>query len=173
MANTTPLHKSRLQMTKKTAPGRPNVLQFSCGHSQYVPQNAICLLWARSRRVQLNEYALNAPQSTPPKAASCHVRKFRPGWRQTSCKQLLPSANVRTMFATSWRGVVESHAVPTGLPISDGNATVFEIRHFLMGPTYWCPPPSPVGSLSQTQVHWARIRTVSRHSGRHSRAVFN
>ena len=52
------------------APGRHH-LHFSCGHSQYVPQNAMCLLWARSRRVQLNEYAPNAPQSTPTKAASC------------------------------------------------------------------------------------------------------
>ena len=56
-ARTTPLHKNRLQMTKKTAPARPYVLHFSRGHSQYVPQNAMCLLWERSRRVQLSEYA--------------------------------------------------------------------------------------------------------------------
>ena len=70
------------------------------------------------------------------KQQAVNVRKFRRGWRQTSCKQVLPSANVRTMFATSWSGVVEPHAVPVVLPISDGNPTVFEIRNFLMGPAY-------------------------------------
>ena len=156
-------------MTKKTAPVRPYVLHFSLGHSQYVPQNAMCLLWTRSRRVQLSEYA-------EPTAKSSKLSMFA-SFGEDGAKHLASkSYQVRTCVLCLRRSGVVWLSLTQFLLYSRspmGTQQCLRSEFFLMGPAYRCPPPSPIRSPAQTQVHWARIRTVSRHSVRHSRAVFN